>query len=169
MLLGGKTRFLVLEKLAETKQSMTAYHIALTKGLDPAAIYRCLTEFLEFGIVEAEMKERGQTFYRLSGKVGNTAAEFLSLLKQKTSESIDLEEWISPEMQAERRAKIIRLDKINQFNISPDNKKLDERKDIEQVMSKRVSGELSALVASSQIAFNELFERKDDRTFVLRG
>jgi hypothetical protein len=49
---GGKTRFAILEALAEAKRPVTAYQIAMTKGLDPAATYRCLLEFSEFGVVE---------------------------------------------------------------------------------------------------------------------
>jgi Fe2+ or Zn2+ uptake regulation protein len=161
VLLGGKTRFAILEALAEAKESMTAYQIAMTRGLDPAATYRCLIEFSEFGVVEYERKERNQTFYKLSKRVGKAAAQYLLSLKQKAAESIDLEKWLSPEMQAERMAKIARIDKSPLFG------KAIERKGVDELLSKRVSGELSALIASSQIAFNELFEQKDD-TFILR-
>jgi Fe2+ or Zn2+ uptake regulation protein len=161
-LLGGKTRFAVLEALAEARRPMTAYQIAMDKGLDPAATYRCLTEFSEFGVVESEIRERNQTFYKLSKGTGKAAAEYLRSLKQKVSESIDLEKWLSPEMQAERMAKIVRLDtKATLFG------KATERKGVNKLLSKRVSGELAALVTSSQIAFNELFEQKDG-TFILK-
>ncbi len=118
VLLGGKTRYAVLEALAEAEQQpMTAYQIAITKGLDPAATYRCLSEFSEFGTVEYKLMDRNQTYYRLAGKVGSAAAEFLRALKQKGKpEPVDLEKWISPEMQAQRRAKIVRLNMKNQFD-----------------------------------------------------
>jgi len=162
VLFGGKTRFAILEALAEAEQPMTAYQIAMTKGLDPAATYRCLTEFAEFGIVESNIKKRNQISYKLSGGTGKAAATFLRSLEQKTSESVDLEKWLSPEMQAERRAKIVRLEQLKSSF-----KGADERKGIEELMSKRVAGELSALIASSQIAFNELF-KQEDGTFILR-
>jgi Fe2+ or Zn2+ uptake regulation protein len=165
VLLGGKTRFVVLEALAEAKQPVTAYQIAISRGLDPAATYRCLTEFSEFGIVESEMKERNQTFYKLSEGIGKAASEFLRSLKQKISEPIDLENWISPEIRAERMAKIVRIN-INQFD-KPVSENVAKRKDITDLMSKRISGELSVLIASSQIAFKELFDKKDD-TFILK-
>lgn len=163
VLLGGRTRFAILEALAEAKQPVTAYQIAVTKGLDPAATYRCLVEFSKFRVVESEIKKRSQTFYRLSKGAGKAAAKYLRSLKQKTSESIDLEEWTLPDMQAERMSKIARLD-TNKLDVSP--RKVD-RKRVDELLSKRVSGELSALVESSQIAFNELFELKDG-TFVLK-
>lgn len=56
LLLGGKTRFAVLEALAEAKRPVTACRVAMNKGLDPAATYRCLAEFSDFGIVESEIK-----------------------------------------------------------------------------------------------------------------
>jgi Fe2+ or Zn2+ uptake regulation protein len=162
VLLGGKTRFTILEALAEVKKPVTAYQIAVTRGLDPAATYRCLIEFSEFGVVEYERKERNQTFYKLSKRSGKAAAEYLLSLKQKAAESIDLEKWSSPEMQAERMAKIVRFDTTTSFG------KAIERKGVDELLSKRVSGELSALIASSKIAFNELFEQKNDDTFTLR-
>ncbi len=165
VLLGGKTRFAVLEALAEANQAATAYQIAMNKGLDPAATYRCLTEFSEFGIVESEIKERNQTFYKLSRGPGKAAADFLRSLKQKTPRSIDLEKWISPETRAGRIAKIVKID-INQFDASA-IEKLAKGKDIADIMSNRTSGELSALITSSQIAFNELFDEKDG-TYILR-
>lgn len=163
VLLGGKTRFAILEALEEAKQPVTAYQIAINKGLDPAATYRCLVEFSKFRVVESETKKRSQTFYRLSKGAGKAAAEYLQSLKQKTSESIDLEEWTLPDMQAERMSKIARLD-TNKLDVSPG--KVD-RKIVDELLSKRVSGELSALVTSSQIAFNELFELKEG-VFVLK-
>ena len=165
VLLGGKTRFVVLEALAEAKQPATAYQIAMNKGLDPAATYRCLTEFSEFGIVESKIKERNQTFYKLSKGAGKAAAEFLRSLKQKISGPIDLEKWISPEIRAERMAKIVKID-INQFG-TPALGKLAKGKDIADLMSNRTSGELSTLITSSQIAFNELFDEKDG-TYILK-
>ena len=177
-LLGGKTRFAVLEALADAKQPVTAYQIAMSKGLDPAATYRCLAELSELRIVASEAKERSnnQTLYKLSKGAGRAAAEFLRSLKQaqqkKTSkESIDLEKWISPEMQAERMAKIVRLDKLDTMTTSkfrnPDERRR-RRQDVDELLSKRISGELSALIASSKIAFDELFEQKDSSTFVLK-
>lgn len=162
MLLGGNTRFSVLEALAEAKRPVTAHHIAMTRGLDPAATYRCLTEFSEFGIVEYKMKGRNQTFYTLSAGAGRAAAKFLRLLKQKTSESVDLEKWMSHKMQSERMAKIVRLDTLDKSKFrNPGGKSIDE------IMSKRIPGELFALVKSSKIAFKELFEQKGD-AFVLK-
>lgn len=160
VLLGGKTRFTILEALAEAEQPLTAYQIAMTRGLDPAATYRCLTEFAEFGVVGSEIRERNQTSYKLSKGAGKAAAEFLRSLKQKAAEPADLEKWLSPEMRAERMSKIVRLD-------APLFGKAIERKEIDELLSKRTTGELSALIESSQIAFNELFERKGD-TFILR-
>jgi hypothetical protein len=165
VLLGGRTRFAVLEALSGANQPMTAYQIAVTEGLDPAATYRCLTEFSELGIVESEIKERNQTLYKLSKGAGRAAAEYLRSLKQKTPESVDLEKWLSPEMQAERMAKIVRLDDkpgASAFG------KATERKGVDELLSRRASGELSALIASSRIAFNELFELKEDGTFILK-
>lgn len=174
MLLGGKTRFAILEALAEAKKPVTAYQIAMTKGLDPAATYRCLTEFLELGIViKSGPKQRNQTLYTLSEGTGKAAAVLLRLLKQKEqqrSKSMDLEEWLSPEMQVERIAKIVRLDnKLINTTPSPERsgRKPGQKKEVKEIMSKRVSGELSALITSSQIAFDELFKRKQG-TFILR-
>jgi predicted ArsR family transcriptional regulator len=173
VLLGGKTRFAILEALTEAKWPVTAYQIAMTKGLDPAATYRCLVEFSELGVVESEIKKkRNQTFYKLSKGAGKAAAEYMRSLKkmkkQKASdESIDLEKWLSPEMQAERMAKIVRFEPDTS---SPSSEKADaERKGVDELLSMRVSGELAALVASSQIAFNELFEEKKDGTFILKA
>ncbi len=174
VLLGGKTRFAILEALTEAKWSVTAYQIAMTKGLDPAATYRCLVEFSELGVVESEIKKkRNQTFYKLSKGAGKAAAEYMRSLKkikkQKASdESIDLEKWLSPEMQAERMAKIVRFEPDT--SSSPSSGKADaERKGVDELLSMRVSGELAALVTSSQIAFNELFEEKEDGTFILKA
>lgn len=164
MLFGGKTRFAILEALADAKQPITAYQIAMTRGLDPAATYRCLTELLEFRIVESEIKERNQTFYRLSDVAGRAAAEFLRSLKEKTPESVDLEKWMSSKMRAERMAKIVRLDQLDKSKF----RNPDEKQNVDELMSKRVSGELSALITSSKIAFNELFEQKDS-TFILKA
>lgn len=159
-LLGGKTRFAVLEALAEAKKPLTAYQVAISKGLDPAATYRCLTEFSEFGLVESE-KERNQTSYKLSGGAGKAASEFVRSLTQ-TSKPMDFEDWTSPESRAERMAKIVRIEYAK-----PTSKEV-KRKGITDLMSKRIPGELSALIASSQIAFNELFDKKGD-TFVLKA
>lgn len=163
MLFGGTTRFAIIEALADARQPITAYQIAMNKGLDPAATYRCLTELSEFRIVESKTGERNQTFYKLSGGSGRAAAEFLRSLKQKTSQVVDLEKWTSPEMQSARMRKIVKLDKLDKsIFMNP-----DEKQDVEKIMSKRIPGELSALVTSSKIAFNELFEQKDSM-FILK-
>jgi predicted transcriptional regulator len=169
VLLGGKTRFRVVDALVEVKQPMTAYQIAMSKGLDPAATYRCLTEFSSFGMVESETTERNQTVYKLSKGTGEAAAEFLRALMQSTStsKSHDIEEWLSPEMQAERIAKMVQVDKTKIAN-SP-FVRTTERKSIRELMSKRTSGELSALIESSKIAFNELFKRQEDGVFALKA
>jgi len=163
-LFGGKIRFAILEALAEAKQPMTAYQIAIAKGLDPAATYRYLTEFSEFGVVKPGIKGRKQTSYRLSDGAGKAAVTFLRSLKQKTSQPIDLEEWMAPEIQAERTAKMVRFD--NQIDNVQLGRPLEE-KEIDELMSRRIEGELSALAASSQIAFTELFEQKDG-VFILK-
>ena len=155
MLFGGNTRFAVLEALANADSAITAYQIAITKGLDPSATYRCLTEFLGFGIVESEKTERNQTFYKLSDGAGKAAAGFLQSLK-KTPKSIDFEEWMSPEMRSERMAKMVRL---NQSDVSK-FRNPEKNQDVEDLMSKRTQGELSALITTSKIAFNKLFEQK---------
>jgi Fe2+ or Zn2+ uptake regulation protein len=161
VLFGGKTRLAVLEALAEARRPTTAYQIAVIQGLDPAATYRCLTEFSESGVVESEIKEHNQTFYKLSKGAGKAAAKYLRSLKQKAPESIDLEKWLSPEMQAERMAKIVRID----ASLSGAAAKT---KGVDELLSRRVPGELSALITSSKIAFKELFELKDG-TFVLKA
>jgi hypothetical protein len=164
MLLGGKTRFAVLEALAEAKrQPVTAYQIAMSKGLDPAATYRCLAEFSEFGIVEPEIKEKecNQTFYKLSKKgAGKAAVEFLRSLQQKTPKAMDFEKWASPEIRAERMAKIVRI-RVDRSDTSSAPRR--PTKGVVDIMSKRISGELSVLITSSQIAFNELFDEKDGK------
>lgn len=164
MLFGGSTRYAILEALAEAKQPITSYQIAITKGLDPAATYRCLVDFLEFGIVKSESKERNQTFYKLSDGAGRAAAEFMRSLEQKTSEPDDLEKWMSPKMQSGRMAKIVRLGKLDESKF----RNPSGEKNIDDIMSKRVPGELSALVVSAKIAFNELFEQKDN-AFALKA
>jgi len=164
MLFGGKTRFAVLEALANTTDSTTAYQIAITKGLDPAATYRCLTELSELRIVESETKKRNQTVYKLSEGPGKAAAAFLRSLKQKTPEVMDLEIWMSPKMRAERMAKFVRLDKLDTSKFR--NPK--EKQNVDELLSKRTPGELSALIISSKIAFNELFEQKDN-AFILKA
>lgn len=162
MLFGGKTRFAILEALADAGQPITAYEIAMSRGLDLAATYRCLTELLEFRIVESKIEKRNQTFYKLSGGAGRAAAEFLRSLKQKIPQSIDLEKWMSPQMQAERMTKIVRL------QLDTSEFRNQEKQNVDELMSKRVSGELSALVTSAKIAFNELFEQKDG-AFILKA
>jgi hypothetical protein len=164
MLFGGSTRFAVLESLTNATDSTTAYQIAITKGLDPSATYRCLAELLELTIVESELKERNQTFYKLSNGAGKAAAEFIRSLKQKTQESNDLEIWMSSEMRSERMAKIVRLDRVDISKF----RKSEKKQDVEDLMSKRTPGELSALIATSKIAFKELFEQKDD-TYILKA
>ena len=165
-LLGGRTRFAILEALAEAKKPMAAYRIAMVKGLDPAATYRYLTDFSEFGVVEPVTKGRKQTSYKLSEGAGKAATAFLrSLKKQKTPATIDLDEWMSPEMQSRRTARIIGL--ANQFNDVVAFERAFEEKDVEELLSRRIAGELSALIASSQIAFRELFEQKDN-VFILK-
>ncbi len=164
MLFGGMTRFATLEALTDAKQPITAYQIAMQKGLDPAATYRCLAELSEFGIVEFQSGERNQTFYKLSDGSGQAAAGFLRSLKQKTSESIDLDKWMSSDMQAERMKKIIRFDHLDRSKFG--NK--DDDQNIEKLMAKRVPGELSALIISSKLAFGELFEQKNNM-FILKG
>jgi hypothetical protein len=162
VLLGGKTRFAVLEALVEAEQQpITAYQIAMAKGLDPAATYRCLTELSAFMIV-SETKKGNQTLYKLSKGAGRAAADFLQSLIQKTPESIDLKKWISPEMQAERMAKIIKFTRIDASKF-----KSQESQNIDELLSKRASGELSTLIKSSKMAFDELFE-KTDNTFILK-
>lgn len=156
-LLGGRIRFATLEALAEAKQPITAYQISMMKGLDPAATYRCLDELSEFRVVESERKERNQTFYRLSDKVGKAAVGFLQSLKQETRKVEDLEIWLSPQMRSERMAKMIRLDQVNTSKFRDSEKK----QNVEDLMSKRTPGELAALITISKIAFNELFEQKD--------
>ncbi len=164
-LFGGKIRFNILESLAEAKQPMTAYQIAISKGLDPAATYRYVREFADLGIVEY-VTTGNQTVYQLTNSVGNTLATFLRSVKGKEQKPmpVDLEVWTSPEMQAERTSKIVGLsNKIRKLPLDI----IPENIDVENLLSRRVSGELSALIASSQIAFNELFEQNGD-TFVLK-
>lgn len=163
-LFGGMTRFATIEALTDAKKPITAYQIAMTKGLDPAATYRCLTELSDFRIVESKIGERNQTFYKLSDGPGQTAAEFLRSLRQKTPQSIDLEKWVSPELQAERMEKIVRLDTSDK----PKLRNPDEKQSIDVIMSKRVPGELSALITSAKIAFSELFEQKNN-VFILKN
>ena len=165
-LFGGKTRFAILEALVEAKRPMTAYNIAMAKGLDPAATYRYMTEFQEFKIVESETNDRNQTFYRLSDVSGKAAAEFLRSLKQATSEVIDLEKWISPEIRGERMRKIVRVN-TNLFDNST-SRKPSKPNSIDEAMARRVRGELSALIESSQMAFNELF-KENNGVFVLNA
>jgi hypothetical protein len=163
MLFGGKTRFATIEALVETRQPMTAYQIAITKGLDPAATYRCLTELSDFKIVESKTGERNQTFYSLSDGPGQAAAEFLRSLKQKTPQSVDLEEWISPQMQSARMKKIVKLDKSDKSVF----RNSDGKQNIDEIMVKRTAGELSSLITSAKITFNKLFEQKDG-IFILK-
>ncbi len=164
MLLGGMTRFATIEALAEAKQPITAYQIAMAKGLDPAATYRCLTELSDFRIVESEEGERNKTFYKLSNGSGQAAATFLLSLKQQTLESDDLEKWMSPEMQAGRMKKIAKFSRLDDPIFGNPN----EKQDVDKLMSKRVPGELSALITSSKLAFDELFEQENNM-FVLRA
>jgi len=163
MLFGGKTRFVILKALAESNQPITAYQIAITRGLDPSATYRCLMELLEFRIVESETKERNQTFYTLSNGAGRAAAEFLYSLKQKTPELAELEKWVSTDMQSERMSKIIDLVQLDKSKF----RNPDERQNVIDLMSKRVAGELSVLITSSKISFNRLFEQKNG-AFILK-
>ncbi|MEM3008377.1 MAG: hypothetical protein QXW37_08630 [Candidatus Nitrosotenuis sp.] len=163
MLFGGTTRFATLEALVEARQPITAYQIAMTKGIDPAATYRCLTELSNFKVVESKTGERNQTFYKLSEGPGQAAAEFLRSLKQKTPQSVDLEEWISPQMQAARMRQIVKLDKSDKSVFRDPDKK----QDVDEIMTKRIAGELSSLITSAKITFNELFEQKDG-IFVLK-
>ncbi len=156
-LFGGKTRFAVLETLADATDGTTAYQIAITKGLDPAATYRCLAELSELGIVKSQTRERNQTFYKLSDGPGKAAAVFLRSLKQKTPQVMDFETWMSPQMRSERMTKIVRLNRLDMSKTRNPKKK----QDIEYIMSKRTPGELSALITASKIAFSELFEQKD--------
>ena len=158
MLLGGKTRFTVLGALADAKAPLTAYQIAIAKGLDPAATYRTLAEFSEFGIAKSQVK-RNQRYYSLSGGPGRAAVNFLRSLEEKKPRSDDIEEWLSPRMRSERLSKLVRLER-SRFR---DGKV----QDIGKIMSRRVRGELSALIISSKIAFDELFEKKNG-VFVLK-
>lgn len=162
-LFGGTTRFAVIEALAEARQPITAYQIAMTKGLDPAATYRCLTELSDFKIVESKTGERNQTFYKLSEGSGQAAAAFLRSLKQKTPQPMDLEEWISSQMQAARVRQIAKIDRSDRSIF----RNSDEKQDVDEIMAKRITGELSLLITSAKIAFNELFEQKDDM-FILK-
>jgi len=158
MLLGGKTRFTVLGALADAKAPLTAYQIAIARGLDPAATYRTLAEFSEFGIARSQVK-RNQRYYSLSGGPGRAAVNFLRSLETKPR-SDDIEEWLSPKMRSERLSKIVRLERSR---FRGDGK----MQDIGKIMSRRVRGELSALIMSSKIAFDELFEEKNG-VFVLK-
>ncbi|MEW6604576.1 MAG: winged helix-turn-helix domain-containing protein [Thermoproteota archaeon] len=162
-LLGGRSRFAILEALAETGKPVTAYQIAMAKGLDPASTYRYLSEFLKFRVVDSE-RRRNQTFYRLSKGAGKAAVEYMQSLKRKASEPIDLQDWLSPEMQAERTAKIVRLDP----DMIPFGKEA-KAKQVAELLSKRAPRELAALVASSEAAFNELFDKRRDGTFTLKS
>jgi hypothetical protein len=163
MLFGGRTRFATIEALMEARQPITAYQIAMTKGLDPAATYRCLTELSDFKIVESKTGDRNQTFYKLSEGSGQAAAEFLRSLKQKIPQSVDLEEWTSPQMQAARMRQIIKLDKSDKSVF----RNSDEKQDVDEIMAKRTVGELSSLIISAKITFNELFEQKEGM-FILK-
>ena len=166
VLLGGRTRFRIMEALVEAKQPVTAHQIALSKGLDPSATYRCLAEFSDFGIVASETKTRNQTVYKLSKSTGKLAAEFLRALTKNRSESDDMEEWFSSKTQAERMSNIIRVNK-EKIASSPFVRGA-ERKSVKELMSKRTSEELSVLIQSSEIAFNELFETNENGVFVLK-
>jgi hypothetical protein len=163
-LFGGKTRFSTIEALADSRQPITAYQIAITKGLDPAATYRCLTELSNFRIVESEAGERNQTFYKLSDGSGRAAAEFLRSLKQKTPQLMDLEKWMSPEMQSMRMGEIVKLDKLDKSAF----RNPGEKQDVDKIMSKRIPGELSSLITLAKITFNEIFEQKDN-VFILKA
>ena len=167
VLFGGRTRYRVLEALAEAKRPITAYQIAISKGLDPSATYRCLIEFSDFGIVAPEAKARNQTVYKLSKGAGKSAAEFLRALTKDKPESNDMEVWFSPKTQAERMTSIIRVDKRN--IASSRFVRAAERKSVRELISKRTSGELSALIESSKIAFNERFKRQENGVFVLKA
>jgi hypothetical protein len=86
---------------------------------------------------------------------------------KKKSESNDLEGWLAPKMQAERMAKIARLDKSKLK--SSRFVRATGPKNVSQLMSKRIPGELSALIESSKIAFNGLFLQQGSRVYRLRN
>jgi hypothetical protein len=116
-------------------------------------------EFANFGIVESEKRDRNQTIYKLSNGAGKAAAEFLRSILQKKSETHDLEEWLSPKKRSERMAKIMRLDR-DKLAASPFIQSI-KRKSVDQLMSKRTPGELSALIKSSKIAFEGYFLQEE--------
>lgn len=156
-LLGGRTRFAILEALTEAEggRPMTAWKIAVTKGLNPSLTYNYIADLLKFGVVEQVTKGNAkQTSYRLSGSVGNAAAVFLRALKQSQRTLpavIDLDEWMSPAMQAQRTVM------IGNDRVPPKISQVQVKK----VRFRRKPEELSALIESSQIAFRELFDKKD--------
>lgn len=157
-LLGGRTRFAILEALAEAEggRPMTAWKIAVTKGLNPSLTYNYIADLLKFGVVEQVTKcNAKQTSYRLSGSVGNAAAVFLRALKQSQRTLpavIDLDEWMSPAMQAQRTIM------IGNDRVPPKVSQVQVKK---KMRFRRKPEELSALIESSQIAFRELFDKKD--------
>jgi len=163
MLFGGATRFATLEALSETQKPITAHHIAITKGLDISATYRCLAEFQSVGIVESTPVKRNQTLYRISPKKqGQAASMFLQSLKQKTPKTIDLEEWASPQVQAGLVKKIVKLKSDDPIFKNP-----NKTQNIDKLLSKRIPGELSALVVSSKLEFDKIFEQKNN-TYILK-
>jgi hypothetical protein len=156
MLFGGNVRFGVLEALADTRQPIAAYQIAMLKGLDPAATYRCLAEFLEFGIVVSKVSDKNQILYQLTNSIGKAASEFINSLREKTN-SFDLEKWLSTTKQSDRMATIVNLPQLKNSK----SKSSNEKQNIDKIMSRRIPEEMSALVMSSKIAFNELFKKRD--------
>ena len=165
-LFGGRARFRVIEALAEANRGLTAYQIAIAKGLDPAATYRCLAEFSSFGIVESKPTGGNQTIYELSNESGKAAAAFLRAITEKTSESKGIEEWLSPRMQAKRMKKIVQMDR-SKIRAAP-SRRATWSTTIKELMSKRTPGELAALVASSKKAFSALLDEQTDDVFTLK-
>lgn len=164
VLLGGKTRFAIIEALAGARRPVSAYQIALTKGLDPAATYRCLAEFSKFGVVERIIKDGGQASYKLSRGPGAAAATFMRSLVEKKIETDDLDEWLSPQLQAERMSTLVSIDK---GKIAKSSFARTKAVNVNRLMSRRTPGELAALVESSKIAFSRLFT-EEDGVFTLR-
>lgn len=165
-LLGGRARFRVIEALAEANRGLTAYQIAIAEGLDPAATYRCLAEFFTFGIVESKPARGNQTIYKLSNESGKAAAAFLRAITEKTTEPKNIEEWLSPKMQAKRVKKFVQVDrsKIRAASF----RRITGSRTIKELVSKRTPGELAALVASSKKAFNALLNEQTDDVFTLK-
>lgn len=160
---GNSPQMKILDYLLEfPRNDFTQKEIIEALGMSKTTFYKYFDNLLEFGMIRINRKIAKANLYsiNLSNPIVQSMKNNVDYISAKIAKPV--EDWLFPKMQAKQTAKITRLDKSDESKFRGN----DKTQNIDRLLSKRVPGELAALVISSKIGFGKLFEQKGN-VFIL--